>query len=694
MQKTNSSTTALALNQHRLTLALKITIITVTVIALYFQDLSLVFSGALVDESTFHILAIPFIFAYLLFRKRKMIKASLSSDEKNNKSFFQKNLSTLLGVTLFAISILVYWYGSYSFTPLEYHVFTLPFLTAGLVLILFNIQTLKQLIFPIVFLIFLAPPPSEILYSVGSALANLAAIASNGLANIFGLNATLTSSNAGPVITIIRPDATVLPFNVSVACSGIYSIIGFLIFAVTIAYITQGRTFNKLFILILGIPLIIALNILRITTILGIGYAWGEDLALEVFHNFGATALMFIGTVILLVVSEKVLKKPAAPTPCPVCSPKSKSSTVPFCVSCGKLFNYPKIKLARADIVKIAGIIIVTVMLLSIQAPVFALTQGPPEVLVQTPSGVEVNRSISTLPAISGYNLSYSYRDTSYEQLTGNDAAIAYAYRPTTGTGLPASVAIQIGSSSTGQHRWETCLINYPLSRGEEPTIKQLDLRDIQLQDNPPVTARYFAFQYTKTNQTQVVLYWYQTAVFNTNGTSEVKSVMMSVIMYPESPQDIEACENQELLIAQAVNNYWQPIKTWTSVSLVISQNGLILSAGTIVVFLLILFYALYLNWRDKLSLLTLYGKLPAHDQLLVRAVNNVGPQNSSQAIANEYQKLSSLSTSEHDIEQKLQEAENTGLVKKTIKNDRDNPVLVWKSQLPKRGGLFGWLPF
>ncbi|MCW4000715.1 MAG: exosortase/archaeosortase family protein [Candidatus Bathyarchaeota archaeon] len=684
--------TGVYLNQHRLTLAIKCAVIAAAVIALYFQDLSLIFQGALVDESSFHILAIPFIFAYLVFRKRKMVKASLESDV-NNQSVFQKNLGTILGITLFAISILIYWYGSYSFTPLEFHVLTLPFLTASLVLILFNVQTLRQLIFPIAFLIFLAPPPSEILYTVGSALANLSAVASNGLANIFGLNATLTSSNAGPVITIIRPDASVLPFNVSVACSGIYSIIGFMIFAVTIAYITQGKIFNKLVILILGIPLIIALNIIRITAILGIGYAWGEDLALEVFHNFGATVLMFIGTVILLGVTEKILKKPALPTPCPTCSTTSKSPAIPCCVSCGKLFAYPKMKLRRADIAKVAGILLATVMLLSIQAPVFALTQGPPEVLVQTPSGVEISKSTSTLPEISGYNLAYSYRDTSYEQLTGNDAAIAYAYRPTSGTGLSVSVAIQIGSSSSGQHRWETCLINVPLSAGEEPTVKQLDLRDIQLQDNPPVMARYFAFQYTKTSQTEVVLYWYQTAMFNINGTAQTKSVMMSVIMYPDSPQDVSACEEQVLVVAQAVNDHWQPIKTWTSISLIISQNGLALSLGAIALFLLIALFALYLNCKEKRSLLILYNKLSAQDQLLMRAID-CARSKTLQAITSEYQKLSSTPISENDIQQRLDEAEHVGLVKKSMRNERDNPVLVWKSQLPKRGGFFSLLSF
>ena len=92
------------------------------------------------------------------------------------------------------------------------------------------------------------------------------------------------------------------------------------------------------------------------------------------------------------------------------------------------------------------------------------------------------------------------------------------------------------------------------------------------------MTARYFAFEYKNTNQTQVVLYWYETATFNVNGTAEAKNVMISLVMYPSS-QEISEAENQELPVALAINNYWQPIKTWSSVALFISQNGFVLSS-------------------------------------------------------------------------------------------------------------------
>jgi len=681
------------IEQHRFAIVLKFSVITAVVVALYFQDLSMVFKGALTDESTFHILAIPFIFGYLLFRKRKVINASLHP-KQNGSNGFQKSFSTIAGISLCAIAILTYWYGSYTFTPLEYHMLTLPFLTAGLILILFSTQTLKQLIFPVAFLIFLTPPPAEILYGVGSALANLSASASNFFVNTFGMHSTLSMSNTGPVITLLRPNQATLPFNVDVACSGIYSIIGFVIFALFIAYITSGKIRNKFAILIMGIPLILALNIIRITTILTIGYNFGEDLALQIFHVVGATVLMFIGTLLLLAVSEKAFKKPKPPPPCQTCNPTPINPAQPFCLNCGKLFKFPKTKLNKTDIAKIVSIVIITIMLLSIQAPVFALTQGPAQVMIQTPSGTQPNVTNLMFPNLTGYELNYVYRDTQFEQESGDDAALVYSYAPSNETASTVWISLQIASSVSSEHRWETCLINFPLSQGQQAAVQQLDLRDIQIQDNPPILARYFAFEYKNTNQTQVVLYWYETATFNTNGTAQTKSVMISLVMYPSSTQNISTAENQELPIALAINNYWQPIKTWTTIALVLSQNGLEFSAGATAIFVLIIFYSLYLNRRQKISLLTLYRKLPTQNQLLIKAIDNIKDKQSitTQAITSEFQKISPEPVSETLVLERLSEAENAGLIKKVIVNREDKPFLIWKNQMPKPTSLFNRL--
>jgi hypothetical protein len=46
--------------------------------------------------------------------------------------------------------------------------------------------------------------------------------------------------------------------------------------------------------------------------------------------------------------------------------------------------------------------------------------------MIQTPSGEQGNTLI--LPSIPGYTVSYLYRDTSFQDLSGEDASLVYAY--------------------------------------------------------------------------------------------------------------------------------------------------------------------------------------------------------------------------------------------------------------------------
>ena len=694
MQPRLPSTTRLAqaLNQHRLAVAIKFSAIVAVVVAFYLQDLNLVFRNALSDEATYHILAIPFLFGYLLFRKRSMVNAALKQEEQSISSSFSKYFTLLVGVLLCVTAVLAYWSGSYTFTPIEYHMLTLPVFVAGLTLILFNGQTLRQLAFPIVFLFFLTPPPTEILYSVGSTLSDLSAHASNALVNAFGMASTISAQYGSPIITLTRPDQSLMNFSVDVACSGVYSLVGFLIFAVFIAYISRGKLFSKFAILLMGIPLIIALNIIRITTILAIGFNYGESLALQVFHTVGATVLMFIGTLILLGITEKFVKKPKPLQPCPTCTP---TQTEEFCAGCGKLYKLTKIKLTRNDLAKIASIAIVVGILLTIQAPVFALTEGPAQILMQTPSGLQPNTQNFPLPQIQGYNLSYVYRDTSFEKLSGEDASLVYAYGSTNTSKQTVWVAVELASTIGPLHRWETCLINYPLSQGLQPKVTQLDLTDIQTQANPPIVGRYFAFQYHTTSQTQVVLYWYETATFSINGTSEQKQVKMSLVVYPKSASEVTQSEALLLPIAKEINDYWQPIKTWTTIALTISQNGLALSAASIAILIALIIYRLILVQQEKASLLTLYNKLPTKTQQLIKAVQSAKKQGTptTEGIANQLTKQTNNQIDQNQLKQDLEEAAKIGLIKGMLANRGDKPALAWKSLLPERN-IFKSIPF
>jgi exosortase len=681
------STVALALARNNITLALalKISVITVALGAFYFQDLTMIFKNALSDESSTHLLIIPFMFAYILYRKRKVLIAAVNQKTKDTLN----NFDVAIGVLLCAIAVLVYWYGSYNFTPIEFHMFTLPIFATGLILILFNRHNLRHLAVPILFLFFLVPPPTEILYSAGSALSVLSAKVANGITNLVGISTVFSANQYGsPMISMTRPDMSTSSFSVDIACSGIYSLIGFVVFSAFIAYIIRESPKKKLAILLMGIPLIVALNVFRITTLLIIGYNYGDELALQVFHTVGGTVLMFAGTIILFAISEKLFKKPPAVTPCPQCSPNPNGPAKTFCDTCGKLFSYPKEKLKRADLIKILSIAVVVGMLISIQAPVFALTEGPSAAFIQTqtPSGEQANTLI--LPKINGYNLNYLKRDYDFQAASGQDASLIYAYTPTNpanGSNPQVWVTVEVATAVGSLHRWETCLINYPLSQGYKPQVTQLDLRDIQTNDNPPILARYFAFQDNTNNQTEVVLYWYQTGTFKQNetGTSVEKNVKISLVLYPSSPAGVKAAEDSILPIAVQINSYWQPIKSWTAVSIVISQNGLTLSIVSFALLLVLVFYKrLIIDRSQKTLLKNLYAKIPEKDRLFLNTINQLKGAFTISSFAQEIQKATNIPVPESVLNQKLEIAEQAGFVEKIIVNKNDTPIIKWKSNI------------
>lgn len=666
-----------------LLLALKATTLIVVTLALYFQDLAIVFNDAIGNEETSYILVVPILIIYLIYRKRKMLRAMMSTEAKNHPNN-TRHTPLLAGVLLCATAIILYWYGSNTFTPLEYHVLTLPVFAAGLTLILFNYETLRQAIFPIAFLAFVVPPPSQILYGMGSTLSVISSEASTAIVNLIGIPATLTGDFGTPTITITRPDNTTMSFAVDIACSGIYSLIGFLIFAAFVAFIVRDKPWKKIATFIIGFPLIYFLNILRITIILTIGFRIGEQLALDIFHLLGGWVLIFLGTLILLTISEKTLKTQIFNKKtdiCLTCRSEYASPTETYCHACGRIAKYPQTRPRKTDITKIGAVALIAIMLLSIQTPVYALTQGPAQILIQTPTGEQGNTQI--LPTISGYTVQFLYRDTEFEQKSHQDLSLVYFYAPQEEGKEPIWVTLEIAQTTASLHAWENCFVTWPETQGDQPKVSQLDLKDVTILDNPPVIGRYFGFQYHSDDQTQLVLYWRETSVFTINNESEQKYVKLSLITYPETPADIPNVETQLLPIAKTIANYWEPIKTWALISLILSQQGLRLTmATTTILVALMIFYLIEFRKQTKANA-NAYDKLSRQNRQLIDAIQET--QKTSLPIIDRinetYQTATGDTIDTAKLEQRIKELEKTGIVEGTITSDQDEPAQTWRAR-------------
>jgi exosortase len=671
-------------SRSSLVLTLKIVIILAAILMVFHQDLTIVASDALQSELTSYILAIPFLLIYLIYRKRKMLRAVIPLENQDQPKA-TRHLPLIAGILLSTTAILLYWHGSYTFTPLEYHMLTLPVFAAGLILILFNVQILRQLAFPLAFLIFLTPPPIEILRSLGSILSVISSEASYTIVKSLGVPSVLSSEYGNPIIEITRPDGNKMSFALGIACSGIYSLLSFLVFAVFIAYVIRDKPWKKLAIFIIGLSVVYLLNITRIATILIIGYNYGEKIALELFHLLGGWVLIFVGTLLLLVFSEKIFHTQIFHKPvqkCSECKPKH-GAQGNFCLVCGKILKPASIKFRRTDIVKIAAIIIVVGLLTSIQAPVFAITQGPaPIVLIDTPAGQQVSTEI--LPKIPGYELRFAYREREFEVIAKQDMTLVYYYLPANKSQKTVFATIEIASSRQYLYSWELCVKAgqiYPIGPQE---VNQIDLRDIQLIQDPPVIARYFVFEYTKLNETEAVLYWFESAAFQVNSTSQQKQVKISLITYPETLQELPSTEKQAVTLGTAIALYWQPIKTWSQIALLLSQNGAPLAMTTATLLLPLTALYLFKNKKRAEANLTAYQKLSTTTRQIIDITlqTEKTKKPTLNEIATTYKDKIGKPIEDEELFQKLSETEETGIIKSEIANIQDEPAQIWKSRM------------
>jgi exosortase/archaeosortase family protein len=165
---------------------------------------------------------------------------------------------------------------------------------------------------------------------------------------------------------VTRSGGEALGFTVGISRSGLYSLVGFLVFAIFIGYTIRDKLWKKLLLFPVGFSIIYVLSITRIATILLIGYNFGRDIAMELFLLLGGWIMMFIGTFLVLAFSEKVLHTQIFSRPsqeCPKCSGEPKAD-LNLCFSCGRILRPSPAKFHNTDLAK-AGAIIAALVLLT-----------------------------------------------------------------------------------------------------------------------------------------------------------------------------------------------------------------------------------------------------------------------------------------------------------------------------------------
>jgi exosortase len=654
-------------------------LIILLVFTVYWHDLEILTNEALNAEALSHILLVPFIVSYLFYQKKDLVKASLALEKLQKKSKV-KHLDELVGLNLCLIAFLLYWYGSYTFYPLEYHLLSLPIFVAGVVLILFNLKTLKILFFPILFLLFLVPLPNEIMYTLGGALANFNTQVSYTLLKIFGFPVTLYTSYGAPTINLGD-----VPFTIDLPCSGIYTLIAFLMFAAFLAFIVSAPIRKKVIIFVFGFFIFEILNVLRITIIISAAAFFGKEIAMQIFHTATGIILIFVGMLLTLFASEKILKikffSTTSETPsCPKCKTTMQKAFENFCLNCGKFFNPIRKKPSQTFWAKLIVLLLgCSIIALSINAPTFAITQE-----------IEVaswENTTNILPQkILEYNLSSQiWRDSDYEQLAKQDAALTYFYIPMNISAPVVYVLVNVANSISNLHSWEVCLITWQTAQGQYPLASVLDSRDIQLLEGVPIVARYLVFQYAELNYTQVTLYWYERATFRTGLTVQQKYVRISLVIILPINNGTNYQKHEDVLLdfGQAIASYWEPMKSQSLISLGVPAQQTLLAAS--IVFIAVTKTTQYTSeWRNRTNNQKIFNNFASQtDKLILETISELSRESKTittsdinLAIKRKVEKFMKLER----LVERLNRLQEYGFIKRDVASNDNKPVLIWKS--------------
>ncbi|UCE07510.1 MAG: exosortase/archaeosortase family protein [bacterium] len=209
-----------------------------------------------------------------------------------------------LGLPVFTAGSIIYLISFITrFHTLQY--LSMPMIIIGLLLFLAGLRSTRELIFPVLFLLFMFPIPSNVYILLTNPLKLVVTKISAEIVYLIGVPVYREGN-------ILYMASTQL--EVAEACSGIRSLYSYMMLACLFA-IFSTKLSVKILLIASTVPLSLAVNILRVTGTGILAHLFGERVAQGFFHEFSGIILFFVGLIILflefnLLNSKAAFKKP------------------------------------------------------------------------------------------------------------------------------------------------------------------------------------------------------------------------------------------------------------------------------------------------------------------------------------------------------------------------------------------------
>ncbi len=214
---------------------------------LYWTDLQNLVHLWLSDSNWSHGFIIPFFSLFLIYNWRHQILAT------PRRISYWGWLFILLAILIRSVALLILhnnWIAE----------LTIPLMIFGLVWYLCGPRIARLMFVPIFFLALAMPLPDSIYQSISLKLQNLAAAMATGLLRAFSVKISVNAS----FMEVTSMTGQVFPVQVAEACSGVRSLMAFVALGVAMAYVQERPFWQRLIIMLMGIPIALVVNILRV----------------------------------------------------------------------------------------------------------------------------------------------------------------------------------------------------------------------------------------------------------------------------------------------------------------------------------------------------------------------------------------------------------------------------------------------
>jgi len=235
------------------------------------------------DPNYSHGFIIPFMAMYFIWEKRKTL-AKIEIEP------------SYWGIVIMLVGVLFYFIGSIAAELFTMRL-SLIVLICGLVVLNLGRTFFKSLLFPLLFLIFMIPPPFIIFNKIAFPLQMLAAKSAEITLNFLDIPVL----REGNVIHLAS-----VALEVAEACSGIRSLISLITLGVVFTHFRHKKIWEHVLMTLSTIPIAILANAMRVSGTGVLAHYFGESVAHGFYHSFAGLAV-FVVAILLLSLEDVVL---------------------------------------------------------------------------------------------------------------------------------------------------------------------------------------------------------------------------------------------------------------------------------------------------------------------------------------------------------------------------------------------------